>query len=314
MEEVRNDLGRELHVTIKNQGYDVVNTSNLNMYLDSYNGTNLETKELTSIQPGEEVVCTFNLTESNSVPAVSEEPNYVYLSLETTETEYDYSNNHSEYIVYPDYSITLNTGTSGGTVSGTGIYIKDSLVEVNATPEQGYIFSGWYENNVKILGADSSYSFNATQDRILTAKFVQLDFCSIYALTSQTGEVDETNKYLRGIKAGGKVSDYFAVSDNGSLLQIENDYGNINATGTIVQTLSSSRTVIDEYIIVILGDVNGDGAIDGFDAITIDLYIANLHELTGAYLEAADINQDGLVDDSDYQLCIDISSLKVGGY
>jgi peptidoglycan hydrolase-like protein with peptidoglycan-binding domain len=314
MEEVRSDLDRELHVTIKNQGYDVVNASNLSLYLDSYNGTNLETKELASIQPGEEVVCTFNLTESNSVPAVSEEPNYVYLSLETTETEYDYSNNYSEYIVYPDYSITLNTGTSGGTVSGTGIYIKDSLVEVNATPEQGYIFSGWYENNVKILGADSSYSFNATQDRILTAKFVQLDFCSIYALTSQTGEVDETNKYLRGIKAGGKVNDYFAVSDNGSLLQIENDYGNINATGTIVQTLSSSRTVIDEYIIVILGDVNGDGAIDGFDVITIDLYIANLHELTGAYLEAADINQDGLVDDSDYQLCIDISALKVSGY
>lgn len=314
MEEVRSDLGRELHVTIKNQGYDVVNASNLSLYLDSYNGTNLETKELASIQPGEEVVCTFNLTESNSVPAVSEEPNYVYLSLETTETEYDYSNNHSEYIVYPDYSITLNIGTSGGTVSGTGIYIKDSLVEVNATPEQGYIFSGWYENNVKILGADSSYSFNATQDRILTAKFVQLDFCSIYALTSQTGEVDETNKYLRGIKAGGKVNDYFAVSDDGSLLQIENEYGHINATGTIVQTLSSSRTVIDEYTIVILGDVNGNGAIDGFDVITIDLYIANLHELTGAYLEAADINQDGLVDDSDYQLCIDISALKVSGY
>ena len=133
-------------------------------------------------------------------------------------------------------------------------------------------------------------------------------------MTSQTGEVDETNKYLRGIKAGGKVNDYFAVSDNGSLLQIENDYGYINATGTIVQTLSSSRTLIDEYAIVILGDVNGDGAIDGFDVITIDLYIANLYELTGAYLEAADINQDGLVDDSDYQLCIDISALKVGGY
>lgn len=314
MEEIRNDLGRELHVTIRNEGYDVVNASKLSFYLDSYNGTNLETKELASIQPGEEVICTFNLTESNSVPAVSEEPNYVYLSLETTETEYDYSNNYSEYIVYPDYSIAVNTGTSGGTVSGTGIYIKDSLVEVNATPEQGYIFSGWYENNVKILGANSSYSFNATQDRILNAKFVQLDFCSIYALTSQNGEVDETNKYLRGIKAGGKVNDYFAVSEGGSLLQIENEYGNINATGTVVQTLSSSRTVIDEYTIVILGDVNGDGVIDGFDAITIDLYIANLHELTGAYLEAADINQDGVVNDLDYQLCIDISALKVGGY
>lgn len=314
MEEVRSDLGRELNITIKNQGYDVINAYTLNLYLDSYSGTNLETRGLTFIQPGEEVVCTFNLTECNAAPAVSEEPNYVYLSLETTETEYDYSNNYSEYIVYPDYSITVSTETPGGTVSGTGIYIKDSLVEVNATPEQGYIFSGWYENNVKIFGADSSYSFNATQDRILTAKFVQLDFCTIYALTSQSGEIDETNKYLRGIKSGGNVNDYFAVSDDGSLLQIENEYGNINATGTIVQTLSSSRTVIDEYIIVILGDVNGDGAIDGFDVITIDLYIDNLHELTGAYLEAADINQDGLIDDSDYQLCIDISSLKVGGY
>lgn len=313
-EEVRTDLGRELNVTIKNQGYDVINTSTLNLYLDSYSGTSLETKELTSIQPEQEVVCTFNLTECNSVPAVSEEPNHMYLSLETTEMEHDYSNNYSEYIVYPDYSITVSAGTPGGTVSGTGIYIKDSLAEVNATPEQGYIFGGWYENNVKILGAGSSYSFNATQDRSLTAKFVQLDFCSIYALTSQTGEVDETNKYLRGIKSGGKVNDYFAVSDGGSLLQIENDYGNINATGTTVQTLSSSRTVIEEYTIVILGDVNGDGAIDGFDAITIDLYIANLHELTGAYLEAADINQDGLVNDSDYQLCIDISALKVSGY
>lgn len=314
MEEVRSDLGRELNITIKNQGYDVINASTLNLYLDSYSGTNLETRELTSIKPGEEVVCTFNLTECNSVPAVSEDPNYVYLSLETTETEYDYSNNYSEYIVYPDYSITVSTETLGGTVSGTGIYIKDSLVQVNATPEQGYIFSGWYENNVKILGADSSYSFNATQDRILTAKFVQLDFCTIYALTSQSGEIDETNKYLRGIKSGGKVNDYFTVSDDGSLLQIENEYGYTNATGTTVQTLSSSRTVIDEYTIVVLGDVNGDGAIDGFDAITIDLYIANLDELTGAYLEAADINQDGLVDDSDYQLCIDISALKVGGY
>lgn len=314
MEEGRSDIGRELNITIKNQGYDVINVSTLNLYLDSYSGTNLETRELTSIQPGEEVVCTFNLTECNSVPAVSEDPNYVYLSLETTETEYDYSNNYSEYIVYPDYSITVSTETPGGTVSGTGIYIKDSLVEVNATPEQGYIFSGWYENNVKILGAGSSYSFNATQDRILTAKFVQLDFCSIYALTSQSGEIDETNKYLRGIKSGGNVNDYFAVSDDGSLLQIENECGNINATGTIVQTLSSNRTVIDEYTIVILGDVNGDGAIDGFDAITIDLYIANYHELTGTYLEAADINQDGLVNNSDYQLCIDISSLIIGGY
>ena len=50
------------------------------------------------------------------------------------------------------------------------------------------------------------------------------------------------------------------------------------------------------------------------DIAFIDLYIANYHELSGAYLEAADINQDGLIDDSDYQLCIDISALKVGGY
>ena len=314
MEEIRTDSGRELNVTIKNQGYDIINASTLTLYLDSYSGRTLGTSELISIQPGEEVVCNFNLTECNSVPEISKEPNYVYLSLETTEIESDYSNNYSEYIVYPDYSITVNAETLGGTVSGSGTYIKDSLVEVNATPEQGYIFSGWYVNNVKILDADSSYSFNATQDRILNAKFIQLDFCNIYALTSQNGKVDETNKYLRGIKSGGKVNDYFAVSNDGSMLQIENEYGYANATGGKVHTLSSEGTVIDEYTIVILGDANGDGAIDTFDAIIIDLYIANFHELTDAYLEAADINQDGLINDLDYKLCVDISSLKINGY
>lgn len=314
MEEIRIDSGRELNVTIKNQGYDIINASTLTLCLDSYNGRTLGTSELISIQPGEEVVCNFNLTECNSVPGISKKPNYVYLSLETTEIESDYSNNYSEYIIYPDYSITVTAETLGGTVSGSSTYIKDNLVEVNATPEQGYAFAGWYENNVKILGADSSYSFNATQDRILNAKFVQLDFCNIYALTSETGVVDDTNKYLRGIKSGGKVNDYFVVGDNGSILQIENEYGYVNATGGKVHTLSSEGTVIDEYIIVILGDVNGDGTIDGFDVITIDLCISNYHELIGAYLEAADINQDGLVNDLDYQLCIDISSLKIGGY
>ena len=72
--------------------------------------------------------------------------------------------------------------------------------------------------------------------------------------------------------------------------------------------LSASGTVIDTYTIVILGDVNGDSVVDAFDTARMDLHL-NSHPLTGAYLEAADVNQDGIVDITDYQI---IRNMSVG--
>lgn len=57
---------------------------------------------------------------------------------------------------------------------------------------------------------------------------------------------------------------------------------------------------VNTYTIVILGDINGDSAADGFDVSYLDLYLNGYRHFVGAYLEACDVNQDGLVDINDY--------------
>ena len=74
-----------------------------------------------------------------------EEPNYV-------------NNNHTTY-VYPDYSINLISGV-GGTVSGDGVYMYNSIATLTATPNPGYIFAGWYENGQLLDNLAAEYSFD----------------------------------------------------------------------------------------------------------------------------------------------------------
>ena len=66
--------------------------------------------------------------------------------------------------------------------------------------------------------------------------------------------------------------------------------------------LSSNGTVVDTYYIVITGDINGDGAIDAFDVIMLDLYLHDAIEIDNVFLAACDMNQDGEVDTTDYTL------------
>lgn len=123
----------------------------------------------------------------------------------------------------------------------------------------------------------------------------------IAAVPTKTGAVDEINKYLRGIAPGGKAEDYFSVTANGSIYQIPNSsYGLLNATGARVQIVPVGGAVSDTYMIVILGDINGDSAIDAADQFCLNLQINGHTEIGGAYLEACDVNSDGAVNITDY--------------
>lgn len=56
------------------------------------------------------------------------------------------------------------------------------------------------------------------------------------------------------------------------------------------------------YIIVLKGDVNGDGRVYATDYVKVKNHIMGKSYLTGAYLEAADINNDGNIYATDYVL------------
>lgn len=314
VEEVRNDSGRQLKVTVKNDGFTSIGTADLQVYAESYGGMLIGTAEISSLLPGAESVFTFNLDESYSDSSVSESPKLVYIAIETSDAESNYANNSIEYYVYPDYLINVQTGTQGGTVAGSGTYEKGSNVQIIATADPGYVFQGWYENNVKIFDAESIYSFLVTNGRTLEARFVPLDTCDIEPVPTKPGVVDKENKYLRGIEPCGAVQDYFMVTNGGSLRLIPDKYDFAFGTGTQVQLLSENGTIVDVYTVVILGDINGDSAVDAFDAAVLSLYLGGFAQLDLAYLEAADLNQDGTIDERDYQTLRNMLSGTLNNY
>lgn len=61
---------------------------------------------------------------------------------------------------------------AGGTVTGGGAYVRGDAVVLYALPEDGYVFSGWYDAQGDPAASGSVYEFTAREDRTLTALFL----------------------------------------------------------------------------------------------------------------------------------------------
>ena len=86
-------------------------------------------------------------------------------------------------------NITVSADPSnGGTVSGGGEYAFGETCTVTATPNSGYTFMGWFENETMVSG-ESEYSFAAVNDRDLVASFAHMT-------TIEIGESETTNNFL----------------------------------------------------------------------------------------------------------------------
>jgi len=105
---------------------------------------------------------------------------YVYSS----STNYDPYNpsDYYGYRLYTKNQIRLSSSymvtatadpTEGGTVTGGGVCPKGSTCTLTATPNQGYYFFYWTENE-ETVSFDASYSFTVESDRNLVAHFGQV--------------------------------------------------------------------------------------------------------------------------------------------
>lgn len=98
---------------------------------------------------------------------------------------------------------------------------------------------------------------------------------------------------------GGNIEDY-VTTKAGSIEVVANDQGNMT-TGATILLKDDSGKVVATYVFIYFGDVNGDGAVDGTDAVAVelhDVWIETIDEDTAAYY-AADVNGDGAVDGTD---------------
>ena len=102
------------------------------------------------------------------------------------------------------------------------------------------------------------------------------------------------NETLTGFETGttaGVISNLASSMENGTQVTIRNAAGekvegnSLIATGYTVEIRNGDN--VEEYTVIIKGDVNGDGKIDAADLLEVKKDILNLSELEGPYLKAA---------------------------
>ena len=125
---------------------------------------------------------------------------------------------------------------------------------------------------------------------------------------SVNGAIDHSALYAYTVETAKPV-DVFEVVNGGLMEVVPNEKGYNNATGSKILVEKADGTILKTYTIIVFGDVNGDGTVDGFDALEIDLAINGLTTLTGEFAIAADVNADGLVNKTDYDMVCAVASL-----
>ena len=132
------------------------------------------------------------------------------------------------------------------------------------------------------------------------AKENEIEYSIIY-LTSTEQTIDEQNLVIKGIKPETTIEKLKITLQSDIPYEILDNSGNvIENTSVFVATgyqlkLSNNQ----KYIIVVKGDINGDGNAKLSDLSKLKLSVIGTTQLEGAYKEAADLNGDGNVKLSD---------------
>lgn len=126
-----------------------------------------------------------------------------------------------------------------GTVTGQGEYMEQSQVLLEAVPEEGYVFLGWYEQG-NMISDKPEYSFTVTEDRTLKAEFAPEGV--------QTGTVvvscDPENTGI--LQGGGVYQIGTSVVICAEAVQGYNFTGWYDETGSCITTSRTYEFVLDK--------------------------------------------------------------------
>lgn len=223
--------------------------------------------------------------------------------------------------IFTDNSAYTFDASKADGLSKTEAYAKlVSVLGYEYTDEKGNtanLYSGSAEN---YAANDRFYSnvVAAQIDAVVTnlknamAPFV----CKYVAVPTTAGSsegvsVTENTSLITGVTPGSLataddvLARVTAKDSSATTLNVAANAAGLYGTGaTATLCLKSSGAPVAIYTVVIYGDVNGDGVVDGFDASSMDLAINNKAALTGAYKTAGGL-ATGKVDLANYGLVVD---------
>lgn len=140
----------------------------------------------------------------------------------------------------PTYTINVSA-TIGGTASGGGEYEQGRSVTLTATPEKGYRFIAWTENDEQI-STDENYTFIADHDRTLVAKFTPIPkpTYTVQVSSTQGGVAEGSGSYEEG-----ELITVNATPDNDyRFLHWEENGEQVSTDETFTFTADHDRTLV----------------------------------------------------------------------
>ena len=129
----------------------------------------------------------------------------------------------------------------------------------------------------------------------------------MYCDESEAGMGDATfTGYIYGVEPeySESIDAVFEVVGDGYMTIVANEAGSEAGTGTIVEVYDNNDNLVETYVLVIFGDVNGDGMVDAVDAGDVEFHDGWAYEASSngmrfeyAYQAfAADVNCDAMAD------------------
>ncbi|MGN0517099.1 MAG: chitobiase/beta-hexosaminidase C-terminal domain-containing protein [Acutalibacteraceae bacterium] len=114
---------------------------------------------------------------------------------------YNTSGNLPDSKLYTAQALTDGHGTVTNTAEGMS-YISGTQVTFTATPNDGYEFNAWVDENGNTVSTDAQYTFSLTSDTVYTATFTQLSCGAVTA--SPDGGVIKTGSTITLSAASGE--------------------------------------------------------------------------------------------------------------
>ncbi|MCR5484471.1 MAG: hypothetical protein K6F09_02640 [Clostridiales bacterium] len=185
-----------------------------------------------------------------------------------------------------------------------GLYVQDTYEALQAAFLQAMAVDRGYD-------IDDQETIDAVVE-ILMQAYKDIKYNPQLAKVSGASTVlDKVNKYVWGIKEGtSNFISYLQVLGAGIMTTVDTSNG--KGTGTVVM-LKNGDDIIDQYTVIIFGDLDGNSQANGGDAVEVYAYYNEFLEssdFTVPQLKAADADGDGDVDMADYNKLVQSGLLK----
>ena len=144
------------------------------------------------------------------------------------------------------------------------------------------------------VGTTVAYAAAGTPELILTETGTEAG-----TVIDRTTTCNDYAGYVYGVDTLGDGADIldYVTTNVGSVEVVENDNG-VVSTGATIVLKDAAGEIIETYVFVYFGDVNGDGMVDLDDSGLIEAkesYLVDIEEGTAQYI-ASDLTCDTVVD------------------